>query len=96
MERLVNYGVNQKKKRTLINDQKYEYNFKKIKNGTEFSQWGNGTQQESSLNKVLQKTSSQNRRYVEKREFDTCVLFQYGLIQKQTSKFITLIFFLRP
>ena len=24
MERLVNYGVNQKKKRTLIDDQKYE------------------------------------------------------------------------
>ena len=30
------YGVNQKKKRTLIDDQKYEYNFEKIKNGTEF------------------------------------------------------------
>ena len=55
MERLVNYGVNLKKKRTLIDDQKYEYNFKKIKNGTEFSQWCNGIQQESSLNKVLQK-----------------------------------------
>ena len=26
MERLVNYGVNPKKKRTLIDDQKYEYN----------------------------------------------------------------------
>ena len=38
MERLVNYVVNQKKKRTLIDDQKYEYNFEKIKNGTEFSQ----------------------------------------------------------
>ena len=37
MERLVNYGVKQKKKRTLIDDQKYEYNFEKIKNGTEFS-----------------------------------------------------------
>jgi len=38
MERLVNYRVNQKKKRTtLIDDQKYEYNFEKIKNGTEFS-----------------------------------------------------------
>ena len=36
MERLVNYGVNQNKKRTLIDDQKYEYNFEKIKNGTEF------------------------------------------------------------
>ena len=39
MERLVNYGVNQKKKRTLIDDQKYEYNFENIKNGTEISQW---------------------------------------------------------
>ena len=38
MERLVNYGVNQKKKRTLIDDQKYEFNFEKIKNRTEFSQ----------------------------------------------------------
>ena len=36
MERLVKYGVNQKKKRTLIDDQKYEYNFEKIKNETEF------------------------------------------------------------
>jgi len=36
MEGLVNYGVNQKKKRTLIDDQRYEYNFEKIKNGTEF------------------------------------------------------------
>ena len=29
MERLVNYGMNQKKKRSLIDDQKYEYNFEK-------------------------------------------------------------------
>jgi len=27
MERLDNYGVNQKKKRTLFDDQKYEYNY---------------------------------------------------------------------
>ena len=36
MEMLVNYGLNQKKNRTLIDDKKYEYNFEKIKNGTEF------------------------------------------------------------
>ena len=36
LERLVNYGVNQKKKRTLIDDQRYEYNLEKIKNETEF------------------------------------------------------------